>query len=794
MNTCKRLHLPLAQPLLHANIRRRYPIEAAAWIWDPRKRKDEVAALIFENRFRIDRPVNLVFHVSADQRYELSLDGELVSVGPDRSDIEHWSFASYRVRLQPGMHRFEALAWWIGSHAPVAQMTWRPGFLFAAEGELAERLNTGSGPWRVRDAGRWTFEARPGEVGTFLVGGYQTIDRPDRGAGSAWTKPSVVTGPLEDSPWCGVRSGWQLEPSPLPDQIAREFRQGRALAVIDGGHDPERPLQGEDFRHPSLPHWQKLIDGVASVTVPPRTNVCVLWDLEEYFCAYSQAKLRKGRGAEVSLIWAEAPFERPASRWSKHKGLRSELVGKYYRGLRDTFRSQGGPGRPYRACWWRSGRYILLDIRTADEPLVIEQVSLRETRYPLEAESRFACDDPAVERPLAMMLRGLQMNAHETFMDCPHYEQVLYVGDGRLEALTGYVLTRDDRLARHCIRLFDWSRRYNGFVNAGYPAGPQVISTFPFYWVMMVHDFALWRDDPEFVAERMPGVRGTLEGYRRMLNEDGLLHPFPGWPFIDTVPEWDGEIYGPDPKKGPSAIGNLLYAYALLLAAELEDLQREPELARRNRRLAHQVAEAVLSRCWSPRRSLVADYPKRSEFSEHAQCLALLSGVLPKVRRKACFESMLAAKDLHRTQPVYWMFYLFEVYQRFGRGDLILEKLGIWNEWLSQGLLTPPEMYEPSRSDCHGWGSHPLFHLRASVAGIRPSSAGFRTVEIAPSPGGLTRLSASVPHPQGMVETEMAFDGQRCKATVRLPRGVSGVFRWRNQRKSLRGGLQRLDL
>ena len=37
------------------------------------------------------------------------------------------------------------------------------------------------------------------------------------------------------------------------------------------------------------------------------------------------------------------------------------------------------------------------------------------------------------------------MCAHETYMDCPYYEQMMYVGDTRLEVLTTYAISRDDR-------------------------------------------------------------------------------------------------------------------------------------------------------------------------------------------------------------------------------------------------------------------------------------------------------------------------------------------------------------
>ena len=78
--------------------------------------------------------------------------------------------------------------------------------------------------------------------------------------------------------------------------------------------------------------------------------------------------------------------------------------------------------------------------------------------------------DPELGGVIELAVRGIQMCAHETYMDCPYYEQLMYDGDTRLELLTTAVMTRDDRLVKRAIELFDFSRRNWGFVNERYPA------------------------------------------------------------------------------------------------------------------------------------------------------------------------------------------------------------------------------------------------------------------------------------------------------------------------------------
>lgn len=224
-------------------------------------------------------------------------------------------------------------------------------------------------------------------------------------------------------------------------------------------------------------------------------------------------------------------------------------------------------------------------------------------------------------------------------------------------------------------------------------------------------------------------------------------------------------------------------------AAELEEAFGDPVLAARNRTLADRVSGEIVARFWSNERKLLADDDTHTLYSEHAQCLALLNGVLSEQQARDCFAALIVSKEL-RPASIYFSHYLLETYAQHDRGDLIVERLGQWKELVEQGLTTPLEMPEPSRSDCHGWGSHPLFHARASLLGIRPAEAGFKSVEIRPHPGPLTSLSARMPHPRGWIEGELKFDHERgtCVGFIQLPPETPGVFHWRKQTISLKPG------
>ena len=98
------------------------------------------------------------------------------------------------------------------------------------------------------------------------------------------------------------------------------------------------------------------------------------------------------------------------------------------------------------------------------------------------------------------------------------------------------------------------------------------------------------------------------------------------------------------------------------------------------------------------------------------------------------------------------------------------------------------------RSDCHGFGAHPLFHFHSGVAGVTPAAPFFARVRIAPCPGRLGRIRAKTPHPKGFVETDLEFDGSAVRGSVRLPAGVTGVFVWRDEERPLKEGLSEINI
>ena len=125
------------------------------------------------------------------------------------------------------------------------------------------------------------------------------------------------------------------------------------------------------------------------------------------------------------------------------------------------------------------------------------------------------------------------------------------------------------------------------------------------------------------------------------------------------------------------------------------------------------------------------------------------------------------------------------------RPDALFQRLENWFELPGRGFVTTPECPEPTRSDCHAWGSHPLFRYYATILGIRPAAMGFAEVSIRPQLGPLKDIKCRMVHPQGWIEANLRRAGDKIEGEISLPEGVTGIFHGAKGQQPLKAGPQK---
>jgi alpha-L-rhamnosidase len=769
-----------------------------AWI-TPRRAALPPEVTAYRLRFDLPQATLIRIHVSADERYQLYIDGQCEGRGPERGSDRAWFYETYDVKFSAGQHTFVAIVWRLGDIGPQAQIGLAGGLLLEAEGRFGDMVSTRSADWETKQVDGVNFSLPKFSTinPAWFVEPIQTTDGRaypwgiEMGEGDGWEATTVRHEDL--LALYGLQARHVLYPASLPAQLAVSRIGGQVRYVSEGTWSdmekvpvvPGASLKSEEAI------WQALIDGVAPLVVPPHTCRQVIIDLDDYVCAYPQIELSGGKGSELTIGWAEALY----IDYSSHtKGQRDEVEGQMFVALcRDIIKSDGGIQRRFEPLWWRAGRYVELLIETDDEPLTVDSFRLLETRYPLEMQSRFSSNDERLDSVIPVALRGLQMCAHETFMDCPYYEQLMYVGDSRLESLTTYVISTDDRLPRKSVKTFALSHLPDGLTQARYPSRDiQVIPPFSLWWIGMVYDYALWRGDQPFVAELLPGMRAIMDSFLVHVQSNKLLKAPAGWNFSDWIADWPLGV-PPDAFDGFSGLLNWHLVYTLGLAIRLEEWAGDCLLAQRWYNWRETIATAIGTAFWNEQRGMFADDLANKNYSEHTQCLALLSGLLAGGQYSRTAKNLLQDKSITRT-TIYFNHYLFETYRLLEQPAAFFDRMGLWFDLPAQGFKTTPEQPEPTRSDCHGWGAHPLYHYFASLLGIRPASFGFDRVDISPMPGHLVTLAGQMVHPRGWIETDLHFDNGRVRGNICLPAELTGTFRYAGKSLDLQPGRQSIDL
>lgn len=743
-------------------------------------------------------PGEYVVHVTGDNRYKLYVNEKLVSLGPAKGDATHWRYETVDLApyLRVGVNLVQALVFHEGAQKVDSQISVSAGFLLQGEGEACSLFTDSS--WECAKDNAYS-PIRPIVSGYYVAGPGERVDFAN--SALTWVTPAVgPAGEPKDVMSSNQGDGHNLVPSPLPQpelkpESLSSVRKANGVSVPEGFLDGSQPL-----------------------VIPAGTKAEILLDNKVLTNAYVNMTVKGGAGSKVSIGYAESlfiphPEQRPApseeelSRIPEEyrsfmlvprvqgKGNRNEVEGKTFIGREDILYPDGKE-HSWTTLSWRTYRYIRLQVETAGEPLVLNNLYGTFTGYPFTLDARLDSKDEELQKILEIGWRTARLCAEETYMDCPYYERLQYLGDTRIQALITLYNSKDDRLVKNFLHLADISRNADGITKSRYPTTlAQYIQPYALSYIYALHDYMMYGADTQYVLDLLPGAEQIITYFSRYQQEDGRIRNLPGWNFSDWVndkPSWN---YGA-PLKGADGCSinmDLQYLYALQMMANMEKVAGNTSTAEKYLANASRIAESVKKAYWNGPRGLFADRSEQDNYSQHGNALAILCGIAPDA--KALAEKLLTDESLAQC-TIYYKFYLHQAYVKAGLGDDYLKWLDIWRENMAMGLSTWGEDANVfgTRSDCHAWGASPNIELYRTVLGIDSDAVGFKRVRIEPHLGSIKEIGGTIPHPSGSISVQYKVKGNHMEASVELPRDVEGLFVWRGKEQNLHGGRNILKL
>lgn len=330
-----------------------------------------------------------------------------------------------------------------------------------------------------------------------------------------------------------------------------------------------------------------------------------------------------------------------------------------------------------------------------------------------------------------------------------------YSGDSRSVGLFHYLLSGDDRLMRQAINNFAASITPEGLTQSRFPSHvPQIIAGFSLFWILQIYDHHLYFGDTAYSKSFVPKIDGVLDFFDRHIDELGLVSGISEdvWQYVDWVTSWHATDDHPDkgvPRSGRKSnrhtFLSMFYAYVLKHAAGLLREVGRPGNANEYESRAESLVKAIKRHCYDGQffTDSTADIASDEEYaySQHCQVFAVLCGAVdpsdsPRLLREA-FDTQKPKHAFSKCSYV-MMFYALRAFS--SAGDEVYESFypQVWDPWkkmLANNLTTWEEDDVRQRSDCHAWGSVPIYEFMTEVAGIKPLAPGWKKVLFKPRLG-----------------------------------------------------------
>ncbi len=595
--------------------------------------------------------------------------------------------------------------------------------------------------------------------------------------GASATTPFIGIGPFSSFEEAVEGQTWDPEPAEYlrARNIAGvgDLKQFRAwIRPFLTEHVSDEDLLGlfvwtpERTRLP-VPHalQNAVMANTASAAIPlfPGEDTEMVVDFGREYSGYVEFELEAPEGTILDLYG----FEYMKNGWRHHT----------YQ-LDNTMRYVCREGKQrYSSSIRRGFRYLAVAVRNASGPVRLHRVNLLQSNYPVAQVGRFHSSDPMLNDIWEISRHTTRLCMEDTFVDCPAYEQVFWVGDARNEALVNYYLFGGSEIVKRCLRLVPGSRFQSELYVDQVPSGwNSVIPNWTFFWITACAEYVQFTGDTDFAADMYPHVRSTLDAYRQLLDEHGLLN-MKGWNFLDWAPI-------DQPRDGTVAHQNMFLVKALDTGAALADYT-DRAAGTELRRQAEELKAAINRRLWREEKQayvdcIHADGTFSDVFSMQTQVAAFLAGV-PDGEKQKRVADMIQSPPAEFVQigSPFMSFFYHEALAKLNRYDLLFADLrSRYSEMVDEEATTCWETYpkplqerahplELTRSHCHAWSAGPGYFLGRHVLGVRGDSDGWSRIIVEPQVGSLDWARGAVPLPGGG-RVDVSWQTDKGKRTIRI--------------------------
>lgn len=732
----------------------------SSWIWLPEWNSDEeteATFVCFRKKISFESiPESFPVKISADSKYKLYINGRLSEVGPSKGDDKIWFYDL--VETAPYLLQGENIWTVIVLHYPQDKETGNYStFRTSTPGLFLESIEKNDETGHPVLSADNTWDA-------CLLSGIKIVsENPFFAPLQIYEKVSA-----SENLWDWKKAVVYKE-SELSEVLKKRNLIERTIPFMRrmprtfcGISKVVKSSYGEE-------EWLDFLNGKRNLEISENEDVCVELDAGELMTGYLHLDFTGGKRAEITLLQSEgyvvsAPEHPKDFDDMPVKGNRSDAINGVLAGYTDTYIASGKGNEDhhevYEPFWFRTFRYIRFHIRTKDCPLILRSFSYQETGYPLEIQSNVKTSAPVLKDIWDISERTLRRCMHETYMDCPFYEQLQYIMDGRSQILYTYASAADDRLARKCMDDLSRSQNEEGLLNACYPSVCEnIIPGFSIYFIGMVYDHMMYFGDVSLVKEYLPTISKILGFFKRHLDERGILekvgglnHPENYWSFIDWTPEWKETNGVPSVTlEGPLTMESLLYLLGLQYAEALCRFVKEGEMADSYSKDAEKLKKALRAYCRG-KDGMFRDGPSYEAYSQHCQVFAVLTGTVSMEEGKKYLIETLKHNEDYAQCSVAMMYYLFRALEQCGAYEYTEQLWDSWKIMLENHMTTCAEDPLQSRSDCHAWGSLALYELPSAILGLRPTAPGYSEAEIRPHAEYLSEASGVVMTPVGKVK------------------------------------------